>query len=70
LSDPATLDKDEFARKDPEMRVIFTRNIGMLLLGIWLILFALAGYVPLIASLGILINFLAIAAGILILIGR
>ena len=52
------------------MRVIFTKNIGMLLLGIWLISFALAGYVPLIASLGILINFLAIAAGVLILIGR
>jgi len=52
------------------MRVIFTKNIGMLLLGSWLILFALAGYVPLIASLGILINFLAIAAGVLILIGR
>jgi hypothetical protein len=30
----------------------------------------LVGYVPLIASLGILLNFLAIAAGILILIGR
>jgi hypothetical protein len=52
------------------MRVTFTKNIGMLLLGVWLILFALAGYVPLIASLGILINFLAIAAGVLILIGR
>jgi hypothetical protein len=52
------------------MRVVFTKNIGMLLLGIWLILFALAGYVPLIASLGILLNFLAIAAGVLILIGR
>jgi hypothetical protein len=52
------------------MRIIFTKNIGMLLLGIWLIVFALAGYVPLIASLGILINFLAIAAGIFILLGR
>ena len=52
------------------MRVAFTKNIGMLLLGIWLILFGLAGFVPLIASLGILIPFLAIAAGILILIGR
>ncbi len=52
------------------MRVIFTKNIGMLLLGIWLILFALAGYVPLIASLGILLNLLAVAAGVLILIGR
>jgi hypothetical protein len=52
------------------MRVMFTKNLGMLLLGIWLILMGLVGYVPLIASLGILISFLAIAAGILILIGR
>jgi hypothetical protein len=52
------------------MRVIFTKNVGMLLLGIWLILMGLVGFVPLVASLGILINFLAIAAGVLILIGR
>ena len=61
MSDPghAKLNPDGFARKDLEMRVIFTKNIGMLLLGIWLILFGLVGYVPLIASLGILLNFLA-----------
>jgi hypothetical protein len=58
------------AQEDLRMRVVFTKNLGMLLLGIWLILMGLVGYVPLIASLGILINFLAIAAGILILIGR
>ena len=52
------------------MKVTFTKNLGMLVLGIWLILFGLAGFVPLVASLGILIPFLAIAAGILILIGR
>jgi len=52
------------------MTIAFTKNLGMLLLGIWLILMGLVGYVPLIASLGILLNFLAIAAGILILIGR
>ena len=52
------------------MSFVGTKNVGMLLLGIWLILMGLVGYVPLIASLGILINFLAIAAGILILIGR
>jgi hypothetical protein len=52
------------------MKFIFTKSIGMLLLGIWLILFGLAPYVPLIASLGILLNCLAVAAGILILIGR
>ena len=52
------------------MRVIFTKNLGMLLLGIWLILMGLVGLVPLVAALGILLNFLAIAAGVLILIGR
>jgi hypothetical protein len=52
------------------MRVMFTKNLGMLLLGAWLILMGLAGYVPLIASLGILLNFLAIGAGVLVLIGR
>jgi hypothetical protein len=52
------------------VRVIFTKSVGMLMLGTWLILFALAPYVPLIMSLGILLNCLAVAAGILILIGR
>ena len=68
-SRPST-SSDGLTRENLEMRVIFTKNIGMLLLGIWLILFGLVGYVPLVASLGILINFLAIAAGVLILIGR
>jgi hypothetical protein len=58
------------AEGDLEMNVIFTKSHGMLLLGIWLILMGLVGYVPLIASLGILLNLLAIAAGVLILIGR
>ncbi len=52
------------------MRVVFTKNLGMLLLGTWLILMGLVGSVPLIASLGILLKFLSIAAGVLILIGR
>ena len=52
------------------MRYIVTKNLGLLLLGIWLILMGLVGFVPLVASLGILLNFLAIAAGILILVGR
>jgi hypothetical protein len=51
-------------------RVVFTKNVGMLLLGIWLILMGLVGYVPLVASLGILLNVLAVAAGVLILLGR
>ena len=52
------------------MRYIVTKNLGLLLLGIWLILMGLVGFVPLIASLGILVPFLAIAAGVLILLGR
>jgi hypothetical protein len=52
------------------MKVVFTKNLGFLLLGVWLILMGLLGFVPLVASLGILLNFLAIAAGVLILLGR
>jgi hypothetical protein len=48
-----------------------TRNLGMLLLGIWLIL---GGLIPLLglgfSGLGTLMAILAIAAGVLILIGR
>ncbi len=46
-----------------------TKNLGMLLLAIWLILTGLAGFVSL-GGLGIILNLLAIAAGILILLGR
>ena len=48
-----------------------TRNIGMLLLAVWLIL---SGVIPLLnlsfSGLGIVMAALAIAAGILIAIGR
>jgi hypothetical protein len=50
------------------MRV--TRNLGLLLLGIWLILTGLAAFVPSIAGLGIVLALLAIFAGIFILLGR
>jgi hypothetical protein len=52
------------ARSDP-----FNRNIGMLLLGIYLVLVGVSG----IAALGIpaiLMSVLALIAGILILVGR
>jgi hypothetical protein len=52
------------------MKLDFTKNLGMRLLGIWLVLFGLAAFVPLVASLGLLIPLLAVAAGIVILIGR
>jgi len=48
-----------------------TRNIGMLLLAVWLVL---SGLIPLLSlsfsGLGIVMAVLAIAAGILIAIGR
>jgi hypothetical protein len=47
----------------------FTRNIGFLLLGIWLIITGLSAFIP-ISGLGIILALLAIAAGIFILLGR
>lgn len=48
-----------------------TRNLGMLLLSIWLIV---SGLVPLLglsfSGLGTLMSLLALAAGVLILLGR
>jgi len=53
------------------MRMKLTRNLGMLLLGIWLIL---SGLMPLLSlsfsGLGMLMAILAIVAGALILLGR
>jgi hypothetical protein len=51
------------------MAITFQRNVGMLLLGIWLVLYGLAGMV----ALGLpspLMAVLALLAGILILAGR
>jgi hypothetical protein len=51
------------------MAVTFQRNVGMLLLAVWLILYGLAGLI----ALGLpapLMAVLALLAGILILVGR
>lgn len=51
------------------MALTVRRNMGMLLLGIWLILYGLAGMMP----LGLpapLMAVLALLAGVLILVGR
>ena len=51
------------------MAINFQRNIGMLLLAVWLILYGLAGII----ALGLpapLMAVLALLAGILILVGR
>lgn len=47
----------------------FNRNIGMLLLGIWLILTGLSGFVAL-GLPTVLMAVLALLAGVLILVGR
>ena len=48
-----------------------TKNLGMLLLAIWLILTGLAQVVSIpIPALGTILAVLAIAAGVLILLGR
>jgi hypothetical protein len=48
-----------------------TRNIGMLLLAVWLILTGLMGLFGLdIANSGVILAVLALAAGIAILVGR
>ncbi len=53
------------------MAMSLTKNIGMLLLAVWLIL---TGAIPLLnlgfSGMGLVMQVLAIAAGVLILIGR
>ncbi len=55
--------------KETKMAVTFQRNIGLLVLAIWLILYGLAGTVALALPVP-LMAVLALLAGILILIGR
>lgn len=52
------------------MNFNFTKNIGMLLLAIWLILMGLAAFIPFLGELGIILAILAIVAGVFILLGK
>ncbi len=47
-----------------------TKNLGMLLLGIWLVAWGLIALIPTLSGLGLILAILAIAAGVLILLGR
>jgi len=48
-----------------------TKNLGFLLLGIWLIVSGLLQFVDLsIPSMGVILSALAIAAGVMILLGK
>jgi len=46
------------------------KNLGMILLAIWLIVQGLSAFVPALSSLSIVWAILAIAAGVLLLLGR
>ncbi len=48
----------------------YTKNIGMLLLAIWLIAWGLIALVPALSGLSPILAILAIAAGIFILLNR
>jgi hypothetical protein len=52
-----------------EMAVVFQRNLGMLLLALWLILSGLGGIIALVLPPP-LMAVLALLAGVLILVGR
>jgi hypothetical protein len=47
----------------------FNKNIGFLLLAIWLILTGLSAFISM-GGLGVILALLAIAAGVFILLGR
>jgi hypothetical protein len=55
--------------KEESMAVTFQRNVGLLLLAVWLILYGLAGLVAVVLP-GQLMAVLALLAGVLILVGR
>jgi hypothetical protein len=57
-------------KKGKETLMRFNRNIGFLLLAIWLILTGLAAFIPMLAGLGMILAVLAIAAGVLIALNR
>ena len=53
------------------MKWLGTKNLGMLLLGIWLVITGLLPFVHIsIANMGSILAVLAVAAGSLILLGR
>ena len=56
-------------QKEDGMAVTFQRNVGMLLLAVWLILYGLVGMIALVLPTP-LMAVLALLAGILILVGR
>ncbi len=48
----------------------FTKNIGMLLLAIWLIAWGLFALIPALGGLTVILAILAVAAGVFIILNR
>ncbi len=65
---PAT-QNDEISIKEGLMKR-FRKNLGMLLAAIWFIAWGLVSLVPALGGLGPVLAILAIAAGVLLLLGR
>lgn len=47
-----------------------TRNLGLKLLGVWLLISGLVQFIGAVPGLGLLLGLLAVVAGLLILVGR
>jgi hypothetical protein len=47
-----------------------TKNIGMLLLAVWLIVWGLSALIPALGGLSVVLAILAVAAGVFILMNR
>jgi hypothetical protein len=52
------------------MRMRIARNLGIMLLAVWLIATGLAAFIPAVRQLGPLPAILAIAAGVLLLLAK
>jgi hypothetical protein len=68
---PLTVLSDNTTRRSDLMKWIGTKNLGMLLLGIWLIATGVLPFVSItFVNMGLVLAVLAIATGVLILLGR
>jgi hypothetical protein len=62
--------RSTFHTQGGELAMKLTHSLGMLLLAVWLILTGLIPFVPALGGLGIIMNVLAVIAGLLLLVGR
>jgi hypothetical protein len=56
--------------KSRRMRLQLNRNLGLMLLGVWLVLYGLSAFGLNFPGLSVVLGILAIVAGLIILVGR